>query len=276
MLKSYGRRLQSLFSNYKYYASVCCIIKDENVYLEEWITYHLKIGFEHFYIYDNGSAVPVKQTLEEIGLSQYATVVLFEGKSMQIKAYNDCLNKFGRFSLWIAFIDLDEFIVPKSTNGNLPAFLKQFEKFAGLGINWLVFGSSGLKAKTNRPQLESFVFRSKESLSINKHIKSIVQPRYVRATSNPHCFKYQSGKYAVNENFNPIKDAFSDVSVNKIQINHYYCRTLEEYQEKIKRGRSDVDSIERLITHFHDHDVDSNFVKDTAILEIVAQLQSQS
>lgn len=276
MLQSYGRRLQSLFSDYKYYASVCCIIKDENVYLEEWITYHLKIGFEHFYIYDNSSAIPVKQTLEEIGLSQYATVIFFEGKSMQVKAYNDCLDKYGRFSQWMAFIDLDEFVVPKSTKGNLREFLAQYEKFAGLGINWLVFGSSGLKAKTNRPQLESFVLRSEESLSINKHIKSIIQPRYVRSARNAHCFRYQIGKYAVNENFQRIKGAFSDVSVNKIQLNHYYCRTLEEYQEKIKRGRSDNDSIKRAMTDFHHHDDESNIVKDTTILEIAEQLKNKA
>jgi len=34
-------------------AVVCSIMTKEEAYLDEWIDYHLGIGFEHMYIYDN-------------------------------------------------------------------------------------------------------------------------------------------------------------------------------------------------------------------------------
>lgn len=38
---------------YKYYAAICCVAKDEEPYLKEWIAHHLSLGFQHIYICDN-------------------------------------------------------------------------------------------------------------------------------------------------------------------------------------------------------------------------------
>jgi hypothetical protein len=46
--------------------SICLIIKDENDYINEWLDWHLKVGFEHFYIYDNGSKIAIKDSVNEI------------------------------------------------------------------------------------------------------------------------------------------------------------------------------------------------------------------
>jgi hypothetical protein len=250
----------------QYYLSICCIIKDENKYLEEWMGYHLKAGVEHFYIYDNGSAVPIAQTIKELNLEHCTTVKIIQGQAKQVKAYGHCLKNFGPTSRWIAFIDTDEFIVAKASGGNLPAFLKDYEHYGGLGVNWQIFGSNGHLKKTNRPQLESFTLRAKEDFHINRHIKSIVQPRYVKAAHNAHSFVYIKDMYCVNENFERINDSFNDVSINKIQLNHYFCRSLEEFEEKIKRGIADTRK-GRTLEQFHHHNDGANDVEDKTILE---------
>lgn len=38
-----------------YSLSVCSIFKNEAPYLREWIEYHLIVGIEHFYLYNNNS-----------------------------------------------------------------------------------------------------------------------------------------------------------------------------------------------------------------------------
>jgi len=254
--------------NESYYVSLCCIIKDENEYLEEWVNYHLKIGIEHFYIYDNGSRIPIRETLEQLKLSKYTTIVKMTGKAKQVKAYGHCIKNFGKHSRWIGFIDIDEFIVPKTTNGDLAAFLKDYEDYGGLGMNWLIFGSNGHLKKPVLSQLESFLLRAEEDFHVNRHIKNIVQPQYVKSVLGAHNFAYKDGKFCVNENFTPIDGSFSDVSVNKIQLNHYYCRSFEEYEAKIKRGYGDT-SKKRTVDEFYHHDVDANKVKDTTILDIL-------
>ena len=39
----------------KYKFSICSIFKNEALFLKEFIEYHLLIGFEHFYFYNNNS-----------------------------------------------------------------------------------------------------------------------------------------------------------------------------------------------------------------------------
>lgn len=250
-----------------YYLSIGCIVKDEDEYLEEWINYHLKIGVEQFFIYDNQSSKPVKQLMQELNLSKYITVVPIRGAVMQTKAYKNCIKRFTIISRWIAFIDIDEFIVPKSTHGNLPALLKDFEAYGGLGINWQMFGSSGHIKRTGKPVLESFLLRSEVDFHTNHHIKSIVQPKRVSGVLNPHAFIYKEPYYAVNESFVRVDDAFVQPSVNKAQINHYYCKSYDQFQDKMKRGYSDRDA-ERTVDLFYHHDTDTNKVEDTAALQI--------
>ena len=45
------------------YLSLCLICKDENDYLAEWLDYHILMGVERFYIYDNESQVSLRETL---------------------------------------------------------------------------------------------------------------------------------------------------------------------------------------------------------------------
>lgn len=118
--------------------------------------------------------------------------------------------------------------------------------------------------------------RSDLEFTANSHIKSIVQPKYVKGFQDPHALRYRFGKYCVNENFEQVNTAFSPPSVHKIQLNHYYCRSLEEYEEKMKRGRGDDVNMKRKMDHFYEHDQSSNKVKDTVILDLVARLNNKN
>lgn len=255
-----------------FYTAVCCIVKDENDYLNEWLRYHQAVGVEHFFIYDNGSKVPVSHTISALGLDEVVTVTEIRGRNKHVTAYQHCLNYYGDTSRWIAFIDTDEFLVPKSTQGDLPAFLKQYEQYGGLGVSWLIFGSNGHVEKPKGSQLESFTKRSETTFLANQHIKSVVQPRYVKSAFKSHCFRYKPGFFCVNEHGKKIEESFSESSIDTIQLNHYYCRSLEEYQQKIQRGISDTKR-ERKIDEFYYHDSMSNIVEDTAILEVVRRLE---
>lgn len=257
-----------------YDVSVCCIVKDENAYLEEWIDYHRKIGVRHFYIYDNGSQVPVKGFLDARGYGALVTVTDIPGQNKHVKAYQHCLDHFGHLSRWIAFIDMDEFIVPKNESADLPALLDRYKDYGGLGLSWLIFGSNNHIAKPAGPQLENFTMRSELSFLPNKHIKSIVQPRYVAAAFKSHCFRYKPGYYCVNEHLTPIEGAMAEVSVDTIQLNHYYCRSLEEYKQKMQRGISDTKR-QRKMEEFYYHDGESNRVEDRTILNILHQFSEE-
>ncbi|KAA0991977.1 glycosyltransferase family 2 protein [Dyadobacter aurulentus] len=256
-----------------HYLSLCCIVKDENDYLAEWLDYHRKIGVTHFFIYDNGSKKPIAETIDSLGLADIVTVTEIPGRNKHVKAYQHCLDHFGNSSRWIGFIDTDEFIVPKTGDADFTRQLKGYEPYGGLGLSWLIFGSNGHKTRPLGGQLESFTKRSDIDFLANKHIKSVVQPRYVQSAFKSHCFKYKPGYFCVNEHLIKIEDSFAEPSIDTVQLNHYYCRSLEEYQEKIKRGISDTKR-ERKLDEFYYHDGESNRVEDRTILEVLARAKT--
>lgn len=280
MLSFWNFMFENLFGpghTYRYEVAICCIVKDEE-YLPEWVEYHANIGVKQFYVYDNGSTVPASENLKPYIDSGLVTVELIQGPAKQMIAYGHCLKKYGAQCKWIAFIDADEFIVPKTFSGSLPDFLMAYERFGGIGINWLVFGSNGHIEKPGRPQIESYTLRTPKSDPRNDHVKSIVQPRYVKhIPSGPHHFHYVFGKYSVNENFKRFKGPYSPHSSNKIQLNHYWLRSEADFKEKLIRGRGDQTAPElaRRMEDFYQANKEA-IVHDEAILTLREVMAKES
>jgi hypothetical protein len=221
------------------YISLCLIAKDENSYLKEWLDYHILLGIEHFWIYDNDSKVPLKESLQDYIKKGWVTVNPINGKGMQLYAYDHCIQTYGKFSLWIGFIDTDEFLVPK-TEDNLRDFLANYEKYAGLAVSSLFFGAGGNQERPKCGQIAGFKIRTPEDLSTNRLVKSIIQPAKVLFPISPHSFMFSEGNFCVNELNNRVDTQFFPCSITKIQLNHYYTRSAEEWKEKISRGRGDM------------------------------------
>lgn len=222
----------------KYYLAVCAIAKDEGTYFKEWIEWHQSMGVDKFYIYDNESTDCTKEVLKpyiDSGLVEYT---YFPGHRKQLAAYDDCLDRHRMEARWIAFIDLDEFIVPVKDK-NIKDFLHRFEKFSAVEINWLVYGSGGAKKRTPGTMMERFKCHSKPDHYLNRHVKSIVNPRRVYTMIGCHEVARISGITA-DSHGNPVKKHFREREPQQdvIRINHYAVRSYEEFVEKQARGRA--------------------------------------
>jgi len=223
----------------KNYLALCLMCKDENMYLKEWIDYHLSLGVQHIYIYDNLSKVPIAKTVSSYIKKGKVTVIPWSYNYVQgrhVKCQNHCLQNHGKKWAWIGFIDTDEFIVLKNGSTDLKIFLKEYEEFGGLIMNWMCFGANEHK---NAPKsvIQGFT-QCKPGLSDNKHVKTIVNTRYVKVNvkrGNPHEFK--SSKPIVNANKKRCRGAHNVPPLwDKIQLNHYVTRSKKEYQGKRNRG----------------------------------------
>lgn len=209
----------------KFYATVGAICKDENDYLEEWIRHHLSTGVEHFYLLDNGSEKPLRETVQELKLADRVTVEDYpdHGICTQTDAYLYLCKKFASECFWMAIIDIDEFIVPK-LSPSLPKVLMAYEEFGSVMARWVMFSADGHESKPAR-QLGSY-----KSSYVDPHTKVIVQPRFVSGFPNPHRASLMAGRRAVSEHFD------NDSSTQYLQINHYWTRSRAEWAEKIARG----------------------------------------
>lgn len=237
-----------------HYLSIAAIAKNEGLNLKEWIDYHFSIGVEHFYIYDNRSTDNTKSILQDYIDSGIVTYKYWDFESpCQISAYNDALNLYKEISRWIAFIDIDEFLKPM--NKSLPEVLKDYEEFGGLGVNWLIYGSSGHDRRPEGTILENYKHHSNYDFSVNLHIKSIVNPLAVEEIHHPHFCRYKPPFYCVTENKEPIDSPWTrDYSGNIIRINHYYCKSREDFELKISRARVDIKGAGYDFTMFDKHD----------------------
>lgn len=221
-----------------HYLSVCAIAKNEGPYFKEWIEWHLNHGVEKFCIYDNESTDDTKDILNPYIESGIVDYKYWPGHRRQLAAYEDCLKNHRFTSRWIAFIDLDEFIVPIK-DASIPKFLERFESFAAVEINWLVYGSSGRKTKTPGTMMERFKCHSNPHHYLNRHVKSIVNPRRVFTMIGCHEAAKIAG-YIADSHLQPIRKHFRDREPQQdiIRINHYAVRSYEEFIEKQARGRA--------------------------------------
>jgi len=254
--------------------AVVAILKNEGHYLKEWLDYHLLAGVDHFYLYDNDSTdnqAAVAAPYVEAGLVDYFPT---PGKVMQLIAYNDAVKRLKFQCRYMAFIDGDEFIYPKTTRSIVEVvdeILSRDTNAAGLAVNWQCFGSNGQeKADFSRGVLERFTRRAPSNWtrstapSGNELIKTLANPRMISHIINPHFAFYFEGVFAVNENGSFVQNAFNEpVTADKIVVNHYFTKSHEEYLQKMNRGRSDILS-KRSEENFNSHD--RNEVFDDGIL----------
>jgi len=231
------RRLKHDKTQPQYYLAVCSVVKNEGPYFREWIEWHRNLGVEKFYIYDNESSDDTKEILSpyiESGLVEY---VFWAGKKQQLPVYDDCLDKHRLDARWIAVIDLDEFIVPLKDK-TIPEFLKRFENFAAVEINWLIYGSGGAKEKEAGGVMERFKHHAARDHVMNRLVKSIVDPRRVFSMTGAHEATRLSGRTADSYG-KPVSKNFRDREPQHdvMRINHYAVKSYEEFLAKRARGR---------------------------------------
>lgn len=221
------------------YITACAIIKDEGPYLAEWIAYHRLMGVTRFILYDNGSRIPLSQSVAPFTAKNDITVIPFEGRGRQMQAYTECIGRVARQTVWLSLTDIDEYLVPIKAS-NLIQVLKPYEGYGALGVNWQTFGSAGHKERPKGLQVNNFTSRAPEQWDWNKHIKSIIRPlKAIKALSPHHC-AYKDGEVCVNEKHESVQGPFSiPVSKEVIQVNHYFTRSRKEYDDKLARGAAD-------------------------------------
>ena len=291
-IKQYLKRIETILINHsiltgldikrkgqsggRVYLSVLSIAKNEGPYIKEWIEYHKLVGVERFYFYDNDSTDNTKEVLEPY--INDGTVIYHEvpGKLQMIPAYRDCISKYKNHTRWLAIIDMDEFIVPIEKE-TIPEFLKDYEKYPAVGINWVMFDSNGHENKPSKhggllsANYTRVGVNSKDRLQGNIHIKSIINPKDVVTIVNPHYAVYKGGAPAVTENFESVYGPWTNVhSSVKIQINHYYTKSREEYLKRCQGGKPESNNPKR---YFESAINFKEGIKDTAIQKYLPKLK---
>ena len=124
---------------------ICAIAKNENLYINDWVNYHLNLGFDKIYLYDNndlgteyvGNFIEKKDKVEIIDVRNTKNKT-----NIQIWSYNNFYNTY-KFD-WVCFLDIDEFLVLNNWK-NVEEFLTDplFNNAIVIKLNWHLFGDDG-------------------------------------------------------------------------------------------------------------------------------------
>ena len=110
-LFKYGNHIDKNNENIK--IALCTMGKDENLYVEEFIEYYVKLGVNHLFIYDDNENNTEK--IFDIMNKQYQKyVTIFETNIFKINnqtsAFTECYNNHKKEFDWFIMVDMDEYL----------------------------------------------------------------------------------------------------------------------------------------------------------------------
>lgn len=231
----------------KYNVSICAIFKNEAPYLKEWIEFNHIVGIEHFYLYNNNSEDDYLTVLKPYIKSGLVELIDWPYNQQQMECYMNCIANYSSETKWMGFIDIDEFIVPKSTN-SVYEFLKHFEKTAGaVNIYWKLFGTSGrMDRNLSGLVCEDFTVCWPKYCDIGKCFYNTAfgfdkSSEHSKQLHHRFWANYKGQDLPPVNIFNKICIENRNVAQTNdfpIQINHYFTKSYKEYA--MKRAKGDV------------------------------------
>ena len=215
------------------YLSVCAIYRNEAAYLAEWLEFHMLVGVEHFFLYDNASEDEHLEVLAPYLEEGIVTLHDWPGTDGQLPAYDDCLRWHRHDSRWIAFIDLDEFLF-SPTGRPVRELLPEYEEWPAVAVSWVMFGHAGHRTRPSGLVIENY--RGTVGMdNLTTNVKCIVDPTRASHFRSSHHLDYPY-LTAVDENGFPVHGTKSlSGSSSRLRINHYYYKSEQEYLAKCER-----------------------------------------
>ena len=269
--------------------AIAAIVRNEARHIEEWAHFHARAGVAHFVIYDNGSTDATVALLRDVlpppQLSIMPWAQVFSDARMgreihnQVLAYAHAARNFGGYFRWMAFIDVDEFLIPKRAD-SLPGALAHLGECHSISLPWHMFGRSGHVAPPQGGVLRNYRRRASDPMSNVRGVrafKCIVDPCHLTAL-RVHSMEVDGSEASCNDRGESAslrdRNRPEFYSAGHVQLNHYYTRSEEELAAKIERGpnlRAKNEAYEgkvrRTVTN-----IEADEVEDLSALDYLARI----
>ena len=238
---------------------VSCV-KDEAVFMLEWVAFHHLLGFDEILIFTNDctdGTVELLQALQNHGYCRQVHNKVRVGAGAQPTAYSrHGARGFGQGFDHVMVLDADEFLnihIGSGTLADLRAALPDNTHL--LCLNWMIFGDGGLESWAPGCTIEQFQYAIKPQSHHNRTTKSLVlRPECFDRIGSHHPITYLQSEplVALNAALQPIPVHVTQtrplwknlrilppelLSHDIAQINHYSTRTRDSFALRGLRGR---------------------------------------
>lgn len=226
-----------------------CIVsmcKNENLYLKEWLDYHLNLEFDAFYLMDNNE-INSDDILSVISKCEYKNKIIYkdirglnhQNAHVNVNFQKECLfnayNELKEFD-WIAFIDIDEFL--NFYGKSVKEFLSndKFNDTDVIHLNWKCFGDNDKIFYENKPVRLRFTKPYSnnacysQNFPENEIVKSIVRSGKEIMSHEVHTIIIKNGICKIaNGSLSNIRNWKEPINHEDGFIEHYETKSLDEY-----------------------------------------------
>ena len=225
------------------------VIKNEQEYLDEWIKYHLDLGIDHIFIFEDMDSSSHKDIVEKykdrVSLNSIFAILNEHTATQAISLKKSKNNvqplyfKVGLLSLkftfldkfdWCFAIDNDEFITLENENDTLQDVLSLYKDYDAFILQWKCYGANG---HVNKPD-----YGNKGLIgTYTEEMKGVVSNQQFQTKTCYNLKKFEDGHYFnVHQPSDSCNFCRTDLSkerfakiYDKIFLRHYITKSWEEY-----------------------------------------------
>lgn len=217
----------------KYFITLASMIGSEGKYLDEWLSYYIFQGVEHFYLSLEKSTEHLLNILQPYVEKGYVTIYKeFQNKeNAKNNFFDEIIRTKDKEAEWCCFFDENEFFQGKD---KLVDLINSFEEtISGLELFNKVFTCLESETYNENYLIKNFHSDSKCLISATKSVKSICRLRKTKCENRVHAFDYFKGKI-INAHFEDIAKIDWKKRTNEAPIildgywlNQYFCDSIE-------------------------------------------------
>ncbi|MBP7241459.1 glycosyltransferase family 92 protein [Amaricoccus sp.] len=230
--------------------AVALVVRNEAAHVREWAEFHAAAGVRAFLVYDDrctDATIPVlRETLgDRLVVTPWRQRLSDAGLEREIHnqalAYAHAASNFGGAFRWMAFIDVDEFLVPRQALDLDAALAHLGEEVANVSLPWHMFGHSGHATPPEGGVLRSYLRRAADPMTDLRGVrafKCLVDPCrlvgvgvHTMETGGGLTWNDRGERFRQRD-----REARGFYSTDHVQLNHYYARSKSELEAKIGRG----------------------------------------
>ena len=220
--------------------AACCMTRNEERDIVEWVLYHAWTGFDTVVVFENRSTDRTRERLDS--LSGLIDIRIFDWQYEyhpgHFNAFAKCMNDFRDEFDWMALFDHDEFFVPVK-HANIKDYLASMDAHASIAVNWMMYGSSGHVAYPDGLITQEMLQRAPASFSPNRFVKSIVRPKESVGCTSSHNMDMKDGIETVDVKGDPVQWLKRGKTIAPIgledtaRFHHYFVRSQAHWEKRM-------------------------------------------
>ena len=237
---------------------IVTIIKNEHLYLDEWIKYHLDLGIEHIFIYEDIDSDSHRNITSKYGdkvsLANITTILFDNEKKIALEYkktkkrnpqfiyFKRCIDyiqmHFYQLYDWCFVIDNDEFITLENKCASIKDVLALYEGYDAFVLQWECYNANGhieTPDYSKKGIINTYTQKTNELAHLKKEYNT-------KTCYNLHTFM-KINMYGVHQPTDYCRWCRTDFSHSRtkpiyknIYLRHYITKSWEEYINKYTRG----------------------------------------